>query len=358
MPTRLSVFIVNYNSASLAIRAASSVLNDFSEAEVIIVDNASKDREELAQASLPVTIIENQKNLGLSAALQQAYQESTGSHLLILNPDTVVLEGAIPLMMEALEDPEVGGVGPRFWWDHEKSMLLPPIPLPTVWDRCIDLLLQGRGGLSKWLVKKDIRTVMDFWSAESPQEAKMLSGAAIMTRRDVVRQVGIFDSTFFLYYEDSDWCQKVRKRRLKLLYHPQAEMVHLFNQSGKQNPQAAQHMLRSRELYLGRHFPKWKRRLALSVTSWIEKRTQPLEFEDLGEVSTPPTFTWEEEGDCLVQVGLGPSLHPAAGGFSSGTSFTLPAQVWTNLAPGEYWSRVVRLKGLDTLATYRWVKGG
>ena len=177
-----------------------------------------------------------------------------------------------------------------------------------------------------------------------------------MTRRDVVRKVGIFDSTFFLYYEDSDWCQRVRKGGYKLLYHPKAEMVHLFNQSGKQNPEAAEHMARSRELYLDRHFGRVKTRLAKRVETWLQKHTENALFVDLGEVESPPAFTWQGDGQYLVQVGLGPAFHPAAGGFAEGNTFHFPYSIWKTLAPGEYWTRVVRLKGLEVVETYRWVK--
>ena len=356
MPTDLSVLIVSYNCAELALKAASSALQELKEAEVIIVDNASADVASLRKTQLPIRLIENHQNVGLSAALQQAYGESTGTHILILNPDTTVLPGSLRLMMEALEDPRVGGVGPRFWWDEEKTMLLPPIPLPTVWDRCIDLILQGENRFSRWLAKKDISKTISLWRAETPQEVKMLSGAAIMTRRDVAQEVGIFDPAFFLYYEDSDWCQRVRKKGYRLLYHPKAEMVHLFNQSGKQNPQIAQHMAQSRETYLKRHFPRWKRQLAESLATWLEKKRPPIKFEDMGKLSKPPTFTWKKEGQHLVQVGLGPSFHPAAGCFVDGISFNFPSSVWNTLAPGEYWGRIVELSEIRVSKVCRWGK--
>ncbi len=352
----LSVLIVSYNCAPLTLAAARSVLREMPEAQVVVVDNGSSDAQKLQSSSLPLQLILNPENLGLSAAVQQAYQEASGEHILMLNPDTQVLPGSLQLMIQALKDPDVGGIGPRFWWDEERTMLLPPIPLPTVWDRCIDLLLQGRGPFSRWMVKKDLRTVMDFWSADAPVEAKMLSGAAIMTRREVTERVGVFDSSFFLYYEDSDWCQRVRRAGFKLLYHPHAEMVHLFNQSGKQNPEVAEHMAGSREIYLGRHFGRWKRLIAARVEAWLEQRATPPVFHDLGSLNEPPDLTWEGDGEYLVQVGLGPSFHPGAGGFAEGESFRFPVSVWRLLAPGQYWSRVVRLKGLEVVRVYRWEK--
>ncbi len=353
---QLSVLIVSYNSARLALRAAESVLKDAPGSEVIIVDNASKDTEELKESGLPLRLIFNDENKGLSRALLQGFQESRGNCLLILNPDTLVLPGSLRLMMDALEDSTVGGVGPKFWWDEGKSMLLPPIPLPTPWDYCLDLILSRRGFMSKWLNRREILKAMGFWKAEGPTDTDMLSGAAIMTRRDVAERVGLFDPRFFLYYEDSDWCQRVRKAGLRLLYHPQAEMVHLFNQSGKQNPEVVRHMAESREIYLGRHFSRWQIGLSSKVASWLESRAFDVEYQDLGVVKEPPCFTWDGEGEHLIQVGLGPAFRPAAGGFASGGSFQLPTTIWRNLGSGRYWSRVVRLSDFEVIGTYSWEK--
>src|SRR5262249_11731937 len=152
-----------------------------------------------------------------------------------LNPDTVPFPGVLATLLAALDgDPRVGAVAPRLWWDETRTLLLPPIPLPTL----ADMVARGGGrrlaGFGDWCSRRLARWAFRTGHADRTTHLPMLSGAFLLARRRVVDEVGGFDPGFPLYLEDADWCRRVRRAGHRLAYVPAAEVVHRFDQSAQQ----------------------------------------------------------------------------------------------------------------------------
>jgi len=172
--------------------------------EVILVDNASQDNSvELTKDFLPwLKLIANKRNLGFGRANNQALKISRGGYIYFLNPDTELKEGVLDAIIEFMEsNPEVGLAGTR--------ILNPDGSSQSSVERRYPGERHSRAELSK--LKGDIAWV---------------SGASMIARRSVMREVMGFDERFFLYGEDLDLCLAVRNAGWTIGYIPGALVIH------------------------------------------------------------------------------------------------------------------------------------
>jgi len=201
----LSIIIVNYNTADMLVRCLRSIRSQLSSSsEVIVVDNASQDNSlDIAEGSLSrLTVIANKRNLGFARANNQALKISKGRYIYFLNPDTELKEGVFDAMIEFMRsNPDVGLAGTR--------ILNPDRSIQSSVERHYPGERHSRGELSG--LKGDIAWV---------------SGASMIARRSVMRELNGFDERFFLYGEDLDLCLAVRKAGWKIGYIPEAMVVH------------------------------------------------------------------------------------------------------------------------------------
>lgn len=373
----LSVIIVNYNVAALVGEAVASLQRQQFRAEdgreghleVIVVDNASSPADLAVLDELPPDTrqIRNRENRGFAAAINLGIEQACGRYLCLLNPDTVVLEGALDILLRhCARHPEVGAVGPRIWADRDRTLLLPPGDPPTLTflvGRLIADILPTWSGASdsRWH-----RDAMAVWRSREPTDVPMLSGACILTRRAVLDRVGGFDSGYFLYYEDTDWCRRVRLAGYRLVYVPEAEIVHYFNQSAQQIVVAAQgHASRSQARFVDIHYGL-PGRLVYSAVRALHRRlarrapVMPPEVIDMGIQTDPPRWRLPDAtSGCerVVEIGFDTRLIPSAAAFVRGDEYRFPPAVWARLQPGRYCARMLDTETLKPLGVWSWVKG-
>jgi len=269
-----SIIIVNYGTARLLEGCVRSVGAQRIDAEVIIIDNNSggDDREilESLRSTFPfVRVIFNSDNKGFSKANNQGLAIGRGDYILFLNPDTLLFPNCLEGLASFLKT--TGGVGcvtPKLWMDRGKDFLLPPSSLPSPWEQA-----RTRASMSNRLFLSAyrrlwLRKALSYWNARSPLSVDAVSGAFLMTTRQVLDRVGSFDERFPLYFEDSDLCMRMKKAGLAIYYYPQAEAVHYYNQSAKQSPESTQKFDASRKLYMGKYYSPF----SLRFFSLFERR--------------------------------------------------------------------------------------
>ena len=212
---RTSIIIPIFNKAEFTFQCIGALIQeiDFSENEVMVVDNASTDQTEavLTHFENIVRVISNEENRGFVDACNQGAAAARGKYLLFLNNDTKVLPGWLDHLVETITaHPENGAVGSMFLYPDGSIQEAGAI----VWKN-------GEAHHYGWGASPDDRRF------NFAREVDYCSGASLLIRKDLFDRLGGFDRRFApAYYEDIDLCFGVRSLGLKVIYQPMSRLVH------------------------------------------------------------------------------------------------------------------------------------
>jgi GT2 family glycosyltransferase len=211
--------------------------------EIIVVDNASGDGTvDMLRTEYPgVRLICNDVNEGAAPARNQIFTASRGDYVLLLDVDTLVQSGAIDNLVETMErHPDAAIGGPKLVYEDGR-LQLSCRPFPSL----LNIVVEGTF-LREWfprcrLVKE---YTMEEWDHSEMREVDWMYGACLIVRREALRTIGMFDERFFYLYEDVDLCHRARGKGFKVLYIPQAEVVHFLRreQKGVFHPRIGTHI--------------------------------------------------------------------------------------------------------------------
>lgn len=225
----VSVVIVNYNAGPLLAECVHSALPAVG--QVLVVDNASSDLSlELCTQRFSgepkLKIIRNAGNLGFAVACNIGAAEATEPYLLFLNPDCVVGATSLQRMVQVLETSSRAGlVGGLLTNENGSEQAGGRRAMPTPWRSFIRAF--GLYRLNRYWP----RLFFDFHLHKQalpngPLEVEAISGALMLARREAIEDVGLWDEDYFLHCEDLDWCMRFRKKGWKILFVPDAPVVH------------------------------------------------------------------------------------------------------------------------------------
>ena len=256
----LSVVVVSYNVRELlgaclrSLRAAGAALP----LQLLVVDNGSADGSAamVAREFPEAELLDLGRNVGFSAANNAAVERAIAPEILLLNPDTEVLPGALPALHAFLAArPRCGVVGPRLL-KSDGSFQPSAWPQPTLRSVLRDHLLPPA-----WRRRAAAPPA-------GPRRVGWVSGAALLTRRAVIDAIGPLDEAFF-WSEDVDFCRRVAAARWEVWYAPQAAIVHHGSRSVPSNRGAViYHQYRSKAHFFGKHHSRaewWALRAILGV---------------------------------------------------------------------------------------------
>ena len=260
----VSVIIINWNSKDRLRACLGSLAANLGDIrhEVIVVDNASSDgTSAMVKELFPAArLLENTGNKGFAAANNQGIALSRGGYLLLLNPDTLVLPGAVQGMLAFMKsEPEAAVVGPAFAGAPGLPALVRPeiYRFPGVKDELLrDTFLEG---LSSGLRRLAGRGGSPGTFAGSPAtETDWVSGACMLVRRKAADEVGGMDSRFFLYMEELEWCYRIKLHGWKIFILPQLGIVHIGGASSDKVEAAALFAIYydSRYKFFEKHWPR------------------------------------------------------------------------------------------------------
>lgn len=223
----VSIIIVNWNTKDLLRGCIASVQKETQAAhEIIVIDNASSDGSgRMVSAEFPqVRLISNAENRGFAAANNQGLTIAQGRTVLLLNPDTVVLDHAIDRMLSWLDaHPGVGCVGCQVLERPEviqRTCFADPGPANLV------ITELGMMRLSRWLPAFGRPWYLD-WDRRSERRVDVVSGMFMLVPRVVLEKVGPLDEAFFVYAEEADWCRRIRNAGYTCVFAPAAQILHL-----------------------------------------------------------------------------------------------------------------------------------
>jgi GT2 family glycosyltransferase len=235
-PVDLTISIVSYNSRRVIEPCLASVLECATElrAEIVVVDNASQDGtvEAIRRGFPGVEVIENRTNQGFSRAHNRVLRRRRGRYVLVLNPDTIVLPGALRTMIDFMDaHPEAGMASCRTWLDLGRRFQCLERPVPGLSTAIMECTAFGRFFPNSRVARRYWDAAGGLWATDAPVEVASLPGGFIFVRNEVIAEVGELDEAFFLFYEEHDWYRRARAHGWKLYFVPQAEIVHLLAES-------------------------------------------------------------------------------------------------------------------------------
>jgi GT2 family glycosyltransferase len=256
MDVHLAIVILNWNQADLTLRCLASLEAAGAVActEVLVVDNGSTD-DSVAQirAAYPdVTVIETGANLGYAGGNNVGIRralEGGAEAVLILNNDTWVEPGCIEALQAALKaDPAAGIATP----------LITEMDAPErIW--ALGMALDGR---TASFTRLHAGEPVGRWRGQPPLPVDAASGSAMLATREVFERVGLLEERFFLYYEETDWCLRVRRAGYRILGVPSAVVQHQVSATlGSTSPAIDYYMLRNHLYLIGRHWRQPQRTL-------------------------------------------------------------------------------------------------
>lgn len=253
----VSVCIVSWNTAELLSDCLESIYRGthLENYEIIVVDNASDDcSASMIEAEHPdVILLKNSCNLGFAKANNQAMSVCSGRYVLLLNSDTVIREGAIDGMVEFMENtPRAGACGPKLLY-ADGTWQTSYGTFPSIYTDFVNQIRFNFYPFSKALPNRPA-SVDRYLGKRGVIPVDSLSGACMMVRREVVKQIGGLEERFFLFSEEFDWCLRMMKAGWERYYVPNVEVVHLVGQSRKrdENPRAGE-LYRSKMIYYCKH---------------------------------------------------------------------------------------------------------
>lgn len=253
----VSTVLVNYNTRDLTIAAIASVFNsirdDDFQVEVIVVDNASHDGSaDAIEARFPqVHVVRSTDNIGYGRGNNLGARDATGDALLFLNTDTVVRPRAIETLYAKLHAVQSRGIVGPFLENPDGTYQTSMISFPTVWRTFCNFFWLDRLLPTIPLFADSQMTHADPLRA---RDVDVIHGAAMMIRREIFMQLGGFDPEYFMYYEESDLCKRVKTLGFSAHYVPEARVLHLVSQSSRAHPWWFFKILRqSRMIYARKH---------------------------------------------------------------------------------------------------------
>jgi N-acetylglucosaminyl-diphospho-decaprenol L-rhamnosyltransferase len=229
---KLSIIILCWNDLKVIGNCLASIYANThsTEFEVIVSDNGSTDGSiESIRKNFPrVRLIENGRNLRFAKGNNVAIAESRGEYVLILNPDTLIHDGALDTVIAfADKHPEAGAFGCKVL-NADGTYQGCIRPLRTVRSEwCLALGLRPLARLSDWFHPGEYVS----WKGDTERTVGWLAGCFIVARGELLKRIGGFDEQFFYFYEDEDLCRRIWEAGYPILYTPSASITHLGGES-------------------------------------------------------------------------------------------------------------------------------
>jgi len=253
----LSIVIVSWNVKALLERCLASVSECSKrmhvQCEIIVVENASTDGSaDMIRWRFPeVRLIASDVNLGFVRGNNAGVAHSSGRYLLLLNPDTELIGDALKTMVSYMEKhPRVGALGPMLLLPNGRVQpsrrRFPTLATAFVESTVLQQWSPGNRVLRRYYVQD--RTDNEV------QDVDWVIGACLLIRREAWEQTGPLDEAFFMYSEELDWCRRLKQADWRVVYTPDAKVLHHAGQSSVQVVPARHiYFQSSKVLYFRKH---------------------------------------------------------------------------------------------------------
>ncbi|GAB3357233.1 MULTISPECIES: glycosyltransferase [Giesbergeria] len=318
--------LVNYFGAAEIAAAVASVRADAPQLSIVVVDNSDDATEHHQLKQLmpeQVRVLRAPGNIGFGRGCNLAAQATSAPHLLLVNPDVRLLSGCVQALRQALDqDPSLAAVAPRQFLDDGCQWLLPPAWLPTALRAWATECAQRNPQAALRLAKAGRAENLRYWSASAPVRQRALSGGIMLLRRSALpTNEPLFDPRFFMYFEDSDLCLRLRRHNAKMATVPQAQAIHAW----RNLPHKAVLMAEGARIYFDKHYPNDERWLHKSRAMGSQPLLHTVQAWQPGRPTLPVPSDWHT--GWVLELSPSPQLQPAIGMVGSGACATVSPQI-------------------------------
>ncbi len=272
----VTIIVVSYGTREMTLACLRSVVAQTKGTayDVIVVDNASPDgsAEAIAAAFPQFQVVAETINLGFAAANNLAARSARGDYLLLLNPDTVVLEGAIDALLAfARSRPDAGIWGGRTLFGDGRLNPSSCWRRQTLWN----LFCRGVG-LAKAFPHSPLfhSEAYGGWKRDSEREVDIVTGCWLLITQALWQRLDGFAPAFFMYGEDADLCLRARALGARPRITPTATIVHYGGGTESNSARKNKRLLAAKALLIARHTPRpfrWLARILLALRPFLKK---------------------------------------------------------------------------------------
>jgi len=250
---RTFVLILNTNGKKDTLECLESLRKTKAPIEIVIIDNASTDGSAKAiKEKFPKTkIIENKKNLGFAGGnnvgIRYALKKGA-DEIILLNNDTIVSSSSIERLIKNLSD--ITGAVLKFYRNEK--------------------LIYDLGGHINWWLGRATHKEVKSRKNIVPKTPDYVSAAAMRIRRNVIERIGLLDESFFIYYEDADFCTRAKRAGFKIAIEPNSIIFHKLSAfKGRRSFFSLYHNLRSNLLFINKNLFWWRRPIGWTYWSLL-----------------------------------------------------------------------------------------
>ncbi len=251
----LSIVIVSYNAVHFLRKCLKSVIiqTEGISYEIIVVDNASTDEtQQLMTLEYPgIQFLRNEQNVGFAAANNMAISETNSRYVLLLNPDTEVLIGAIQKTLHFMDENPKAGISSCKLLYQDGRFQANAYSFPTVWNMFAEATFLYKIFPKTKLFGSYHLSYLDY---TKDNQVDWLIGAFYMIRREVIDTIGLLDEQYFMYAEDLDYCYMAKKAGFEVWYTSCAEIFHFYGGISGINKRVAVWTHRSQIVYYKKHY--------------------------------------------------------------------------------------------------------
>ncbi len=256
----ISIITINYNDPKVTCDLIASIKkNEYPNYEILVIDNDSKKGDPLIiKEKYPeVKLFLSPINLGFAGGNNFGIKRAKGEFIFLLNNDTVILPNTIGLLIQQLKnDSTIGAVSPKIKYYYNPNIIQyagsTPISHLTLRNRHIGNRQVDKG-------QHDLE-----------RDTNYAHGAAMMVSKKVVDIIGPMAESYFLYYEELDWCEKIKKAGFRIRYIPTSVVYHKESMSiGKDSVIKTYYITRNRFLYARRNIKGWKFFISMLYMAFI-----------------------------------------------------------------------------------------
>jgi len=240
----VSIITVNYNGAVHTIALLDTLKKiSYPSVEVFVVDNASAEGPDTIVQTHPwVKLIKSDKNLGFAGGNNLALRQAAGKYCLLINNDTEVPEGFLePLVAQLENNPRCGCVSPKLVYHYATNTLQ----------------YAGSYGFNIYTGRAFARgsKEKDTGQYNTVEKTEIAHGAAMMFPTRLVHEIGLMAELYFLYYEEIDYCERIKKAGYEIWYVGTSTVYHKESMAtGKNSPMKTYYLNRNRLLFIRRNF--------------------------------------------------------------------------------------------------------